>query len=224
VLLEELVKLGAPVSKAHAPNPPLPLPGGLLRPLDHQAWYEIFDPQVPRFVRVKNQFTSENKGAIWAIGNARYLVVPAFKDFLGPLDLEQHWKCYEGIGIVDAFNPQVIVNLEDQFHLEPNVVVGPARYLCNPVQKTVPPNPPEPPPSFPNQHFACYDIIDAPLGSFHSLHDQFGTHGNIVEEPELLCLPSIKYLPEPGVLASFGSGLMLLGWLDRRRRRRALGR
>ncbi len=31
-------------------------------------------------------------------------------------------------------------------------------------------------------------------------------------------------VPEPGVLLSLGSGLMLLGWLDRRRPRRALGR
>ena len=45
----------------------------------------------------------------------------------------------------------------------------------------------------------------------------------IVENPELLCLPSIKYLPEPGALLSLGSGLMLLGWLERRRKRRAIG-
>jgi len=31
-------------------------------------------------------------------------------------------------------------------------------------------------------------------------------------------------LPEPGALLSLGPGLMLLGWLDRRRRRRAIGR
>ena len=41
----------------------------------------------------------------------------------------------------------------------------------------------------------------------------------VVESPELLCVPSLKFIPEPGVLLSLGSGLMLLAWLDRRRRR-----
>jgi len=97
--------------------------------------------------------------------------------------------------------------------------VGPGRYVCNPVEKNF-----EGPPPSPDEHLACYDIIDAPLGEPHSLHDQFGDHPTIVENPELLCLPSLKFLPEPGVLLSLGSGLMLLGWLDRRRRRRAIGR
>jgi len=34
----------------------------------------------------------------------------------------------------------------------------------------------------------------------------------------------VRLLPEPAVPLSLGSGLMLLGWLDRRRRRRAVGR
>jgi hypothetical protein len=35
---------------------------------------------------------------------------------------------------------------------------------------------------------------------------------------------TVTALPEPGALLSLGSGLMLLGWLDRRRRRRGIGR
>ena len=60
----------------------------------------------------------------------------------------------------------------------------------------------------------------------HHLDDPFGAHPNLlVENPELLCVPSLKVnLPEPGVLLSLGPGLLLLGWLDRRRRRRAIGR
>jgi hypothetical protein len=33
----------------------------------------------------------------------------------------------------------------------------------------------------------------------------------------------LEFVPEPGALPSLGSGMMLLGWLDRRRRRRAIG-
>jgi hypothetical protein len=140
-------------------------------------------------------------------------------DFVSGITLGQHWKCYDAVGHVAAFDPNVAVNLEDQFHLEPNVFVGPGRYLCNPVDKNF-----EGPPPLPDQHLACYDIIDVPLGEFHFLDDQFGPHDVFVENPELLCVPSIKFLPEPGVLLSLGSGVMLLGWFDRRRRRRAIGR
>jgi hypothetical protein len=216
VNLTNLGKLGAPVSKAIAPASPSPLPGGLLRPDEHLAWYEFFEAQTLLFVRVKNQFESENKGAIWDVGDGRFLLVPATKDGLGAIELGQHWKCYDAFAL---FDPDVTVNLLDQFHLELDVVVGPGRYLCNPVEKNS-----EGPPSFPDEHLACYDIVDVPLGELHSLDDQFGNHpALLVEDPELLCVPSLTYLPEPGLLLSFGSGLMLLGWLDHRRRRRAIG-
>jgi hypothetical protein len=210
--LTNLGKLGAPASKAIAPDLPS---GDLLGPDEHLAWYEFFEAQAPLFTRVKNQFESENKGAIWAVGNGRFLLVPAIKDGLGVIELGQHWKCYDAAAL---FDPDVTVSLLDQFHLELNVVVGPGRYLCNPVEKNN-----EGPPSFPDAHLACYDIFDLPLGEFHSLEDQFGFHPDLlVENPELLCVPSIKFVPEPGALLSLGSGLMLLGWLERRRRRRAI--
>ncbi len=58
----------------------------------------------------------------------------------------------------------------------------------------------------------------------NALDDQFGNHpGLLVQNPELLCLPSLKFVPEPGVLLSLGPGLMLLAWLERRRRRHAIG-
>jgi hypothetical protein len=210
--LTSLGKLGAPVSKAIAPNPPS---GVLLRSFEHLAWYEFFEPRSPLFARVKNQFTSENKGALWTVGDGHFLLVPATKDVQGAIELGQHWKCYDA---ATQFEPDVTVNLQDQFHSEPNVVVGPGRYLCNPVEKNF-----EGPPPFPEDHLACYDIIDPPLGEPHFIEDQFGAHDVFVETPELLCLPSLKFVPEPGVLLSFGSGVMLLGWLDRRRRRRAIG-
>jgi hypothetical protein len=210
--LTDLVKLGVPVSKAIAPASPSPLPGGLIRPDEHLTWYEFVDPQPFRYARVKNQFESENKGTLWSIGDGHFLLAPAIKDGLGVIELGQHWKCYDA---VTFFDPEVTVNLLDQFHLEPNVVVGPGRYLCNPAEKNF-----EGPPLLPDEHLACYEIFDAPLVEIHFLEDQFNSYSAIVENPELLCVPSLKYLPEPGVLLSFGPGLMLLAWLDRRRRRR----
>jgi hypothetical protein len=209
VLLDNLAKLGVPVSKAIAPEFPS---GDLFRPFEHLTWYEFIEPQPPRHARMKNQFTSENKGALWDVGDGRFLLVPAEKDFQPGIELGQHWKCYDA---VTRFDPNVIVNLADQFHSEENVVVGPGRYLCNPVDKNF-----EGPPPLPEEHLACYEIFDAPWGKFYFLEDQFGLHDGFVENPELLCLPSFKTLPEPGVLLSLGPGLMLLGWLDRRRRRR----
>jgi uncharacterized protein (TIGR03382 family) len=214
VNLTSLKKLGAPVSVETAPVPPS---GVLVRPDEHLAWYGFSSPQTPLFVRVKNEFEGENKGALWSIGGGRFLLVPAIKDGQGAIALGQHWKCYEATAY---FDPVVTVNLQDQFHLESNVVVGTGLYLCNPAEKNF-----EGPPTFPDQHLACYDILDAPLGEFHSLEDQFDIYpALLVQEPELLCLPSLKTLPEPDAPISLGSGLLLLGWLERRRRRRAIGR
>jgi hypothetical protein len=217
VNLTNLGKLGVPVSKAHVPNSPS---GDLVRPFEHLTWYELLEAQPTRAVRVTNQFGNDQ---FLSVKDGRFLLVPAIKDGQGSITLGQHWKCYDTIALSD---PNVIVNLVDQFHAEPNVVVGSARYLCNPAQKTVLPNPSEPPPPLPDEHLTCYTIDDPPLGQAHTVNDQFDPHPNplIVENPELLCLPSEKInLPEPGVLLSLGSGLMLLGWLDRRRRRSASG-
>jgi hypothetical protein len=203
--LTKLGKLGTPVSKAIAPEPPS---GVLLGPDEHLAWYEFLEAQTPLFVRVKNQFESENKGAIWDVGDGRFLLVPAIMDDQGVLQLEQHWKCYDAVAL---FDPDVTVNLEDQFGLEQNVAVGPGRYLCNPVEKNN-----EGPPSFPDEHLACYDIVGFSLLEFHDLDDQFGNHPNLeVENPELLCVPSLKYLPEPAAWLLLAAGGLLLGGLYR---------
>jgi hypothetical protein len=206
VNLTDLGKLGAPVSIAIAPNP---ASGVLLRPDEHLAWYEFFEAQPPITVHVTNQFGTQN----WTLTDGHFLLVPAIKDDVGAITLGQHWKCYDAIPQPAPLS--VTLNLVDQFHLEPNVVVGAGRYLCNPVEKNS-----EGAPTFPDEHLACYDITDLPLLEFHDLDDQFGNHPNLeVENPELLCVPSLKFVPEPGLLLSLGSGLMLLAWLNRRRRR-----
>jgi hypothetical protein len=208
-----LGRIATPVSKAIAPEYPS---GDLVHPFEHLVWYEFLEPQPPQFVRMKNQFTRENKGALWALGDGSYLLVPAMKDGIGGIELNQHWKCYDAAAL---FDPNVIVNLADQFHFEEDVVVGPGRYVCNPVNKNF-----EGPPPLPDEHLACYEIFDAPLAEFHFFEDQFGLHPDLlVESPELLCLPSLKYLPEPHALLSLCAGWLLLGWLSDRRKRRAFG-
>jgi hypothetical protein len=203
--LTSLGKVGSPVSKEIAPDSPS---GDLLRPDEHLAWYEFFEAQAPQFVRVKNPFESGNKGAIWDVGDGRFLLVPAILDGLGVIELGQHWKCYDAFALSD---PDVTVNLLDQFHLELNVVVGPGRYLCTPVEKNN-----EGPPSFPDEHLACYEIVDLPLFEGHDLEDQFGNHQDqVVENPELLCVPSLKYLPEPATWLLLAAGGLLLCGLHR---------
>jgi hypothetical protein len=192
--LTNLGKLGVPVSKAIAPDPPAHLPGGLLRPFEHLTWYEFSESQPERFARLKNQFTSENKGAIWLIGDGHFLLVPASKDGQGAIELGQHWKCYDADLRVKLSQgrtlPDVTANLLDQFQLEEDVVVEPGRYVCNPVEKNF-----EGAPPLPDEHLACYAISGAtPVGDPHPLLDQFGPHDGFVESPELLCLPSQKFL------------------------------
>jgi hypothetical protein len=118
-------------------------------------------------------------------------MVPAIKDDQGDLALllGQHWKRYDADPQTPP--PGVTVNLEDQFHKELDVEVGVGRYLCNPVEKNA-----ERPPIFPDEHLACYDILQIPLADPpHSLEDQFGLHLNlVVENPEALCVPSLKFL------------------------------
>jgi hypothetical protein len=210
VNLTNLGKLGVPVSKTIVPEPPS---GVVLRPFEHLAWYEFFELQTPSVnTVVTNQFGTSN----WFVGDGLFLLVPAIRDGQGSITLDQHWKCY------DAFthSPGVFVNLLTEFGLEPDVEVLEGHYLCNPVDKNA-----EGPPPFPDEHLACYDIIDLPLLQNHDLDDQFGNHPNLlIEDPELLCVPSLRFVPEPGVLFSLGSGLALLWRLDRRRRRRASGR
>ena len=200
VTLTNLGKLGTPVR---------------FRRFEHLSWYEFFEPQPTRVVQVDTVFGIQ----FWTITNGHFLLVPAIKDGQGAITLGQHWKCYDA----DPQPPPLgwSVTLVDQFHPLPGInhVVGAGRYLCNPVEKNN-----EGPPPLPNKHLACYDISDDPLGETHSLDDQFGNHPNLlVENPEVYCVPWLKFVPEPGFLLSFGSGLMLLGWLDRRRRRRAKG-
>jgi len=93
-----------------------------------------------------------------------------------------HFKCYEASGD----NMDVIVDLEDQFGAEPQVLVGTPRFFCNPVDKNGEGI------INPEAHLTCYEIngddkkLDVLVGN------QFGEQTLKVEVPRLLCVPSEK--------------------------------
>ena len=71
-----------------------------------------------------------------------------------------HFKFYNATG-----NPvNVIVDLLDQFHFEPNVPVARPRYFANPVEKNH--NGVITPITHPNDYLVCYDIAAAVLHHF----------------------------------------------------------
>jgi hypothetical protein len=67
--------------------------------------------------------------------------------------------------------------------------------------------------------------VNATLGNAFQLRLISAVAPSFMGDPIVaqLLVDNIEAVPEPGVLLSLGPGLMLLGWLDRRRRRRAIG-
>lgn len=107
-----------------------------------------------------------------------------------------HFKCYS---IDPGHNPPQVVDLNDQFHFEPNVKVNRAKLLCTPVFKTNvrPPGPGDPPGA---DHLKCYAVNQPQLvpARFVNLFNQFGSETNVrVVQPKFLCVPTVKqHLPD----------------------------
>ena len=93
-----------------------------------------------------------------------------------------HFKCYDAEG--DAVN--AIVDLEDQFGVEPQVLVGEPDLFCNPVDKNGEGI------SNPVAHLTCYRIADSDKVREVTVENQFGIQTLEVEDSELLCVPSEK--------------------------------
>ena len=131
VELGERDKLANPVAKAIDPD--IPDPADILYPDEHLSWWRFPQPQPQpiRQIQVTNQFGVE---VPWTLGDAEYLLVPAIKNGVGEITLNQHYKCY----IADGAPLGIPVNLEDQFGPRSTVVEEP-RYFCNPVEKLGPP-------------------------------------------------------------------------------------
>jgi hypothetical protein len=211
-------KFANPADKTHPPE--IPEIQNILYPDEHLSWWR-FETPVPnnKNVLVTNQFGPDQP---WRLGDAEYLLVPAIKEQVGMIQLNQHYECYI---VLEAPPLGIVVNLVDQIDLRLDVIVENARYLCNPVEKLGPP-PLEPsgPPIFPQDHLACYDIMPWPAAWMVSVEDQVLAEIDQLEEAEMLCVPSWKTIVEPTPsLAPWGvgalGGLMLLTvlWVARRR-------
>ncbi len=188
-----------PPTPTPTPIPPTPTPTPAPPANVHYKWYPItsFDPPPSTSVVVETQFGFEEIGfeAAW------FLALPAIKtlpDGTGEGDLNApHLKCYS---IFSAEDPDVSVNLTNQFGTETGVEVGPARAMCMPTLKTVTfPLPPIPPsgPLVEVPHYKCYDIVGDTPDVAVDLETQFGFELGVQVGPaNLLCAPAIKTLPD----------------------------
>jgi len=98
-----------------------------------------------------------------------------------------HFKCYTAEG--DSVNQ--IVDLQDQFDIEPDVLVAKPKLFCNPVDKNSEGI------LNPAAHLTCYKINDDGVKRNVFVENQFGVQTLKVGKPELLCVPSQKIAVEP---------------------------
>jgi len=220
VILFERDKFANPVDKAHPPDQPNP--ENLLFPDEHLSWWRFEEPYPNRAdVRVGNQFGDDQ---LWRLGDAEYLLVPAIKDQIGDIQLNQHYACYIAL---EAPSIELDVSLADQFGPRP-AVVGMGRYLCNPVEKLGPlPLVPSGPPAFPEDHLACYEIDPMPVDEPRLVEDQVAVSPVDLIQSEMLCVPSTKtvipdQLPSlaPWGIATLGLMMLLaVVWVVRQRGR-----
>lgn len=93
-----------------------------------------------------------------------------------------HFKCYKAKGA----SPNVAVDLEDQFGVEPGVLVEQPKLFCNPVDKNGEGI------HNPAAHLTCYKIEGDGEKRDVVVGNQFGGQSLEVKKPELLCVPSDK--------------------------------
>ncbi len=100
-------------------------------------------------------------------------------------DYFNHYKCYEAKE-TDQLEP-IDITLKDQFGSGRAVALR-AQMLCNPVSK----NDEEVP--NPDSHLVCFEIVQnlEPIERKVLVENQFGKRTLIVEQSQLLCLPSSK--------------------------------
>lgn len=107
-----------------------------------------------------------------------------------------HFQCYgvEPVTPLQSANPIPQVNLEDQFGVETNVVIGPALRLCVPVQKI---HGGTTPIRHPVQHLVCYKIVRPVNQQNYAIRNQFEQRALRTIRPNQLCVPSAKGPPLP---------------------------
>lgn len=195
------VRLCNPVKKIpHSTNVP---PSEIRHPDAHLQLYLIHSSEQPatRRVRVRNQFGTQTL----KVFDAQVLAVPASKvterptsgQLPPPPTTVDHFKCYR----VQGKEIATLVDLEDQFGLQPGAQVLEPFGLCNPTYKFHPFNPDSPagtqgtftPIQQPNAHLVCYKIKgeSTPAPAVHT-NDQFKAAELQPGEADLLCVPSLK--------------------------------
>ena len=188
-------------------------------PDHHLKFYRIDtnEEAQPRVVRINNQFV---KDQVLEVTKPLFLAVPAQKlipnQHQPPQGLD-HFKCYQAIGKAT----ELTVGLRDQFLSDPEVKVLDPFLLCNPVVKIH--NEQETPVQHPDDHLMCYQIEAKSFQTDVRTRDQFGGEDFIVNNANLLCLPTKKthLVQEPNITqmcgdnsaANFDGGMVLPGGL-----------
>jgi len=124
-------------------------------------------------------FRDPNTAAVVAIPSNLTIEFVSKNDTVCPITLD-HFKCYRAKGKrVDQ-----TVTLEDQFGVEPQVLVRKPMLFCNPVSK----NGEEI--KEPTARLTCYDLPEADVRDEVTVDNQFGLQVLQIDRSKVLCLPS----------------------------------
>lgn len=162
----------------------------------HLKCYNIFGQDPGDSVRLKSQFGLEPNVSV---GQARMLCTPVKKGVVfpvphpppaGPLPESPQYTCYE----IGGPPPGVTATILTQFGNEPNVPIGPPRFLCAPSIKNNNDG------SLKEPHLKCYNIFGTDPPHIVNLQSQFGLEFNVpVGRAELFCIPVKKTRLVPGL-------------------------
>jgi hypothetical protein len=157
----------------------------ITNPDSHLMLYPIVAPAEPtRVVTIQNQFGTFNITTTDAV----FLAVPTQKSPHGPPSGLSHFKCYQAAGA--PLGEGTIVDLLDQFHLEPQIPLFAPEFFCNPVEKIH--NSQTFPIIDPVDHLTCYRTLAMPFTTMVSTNNQFGPQNLTVTPADHLCVPSLK--------------------------------
>lgn len=160
----------------------------IIDPNAHLTFYEIDTPTAELIrVAVKNQF---GRSQLKVYQPALYLATPTKKDNLPEPTALDHFKCYQVKG--RALN--VPVGLKDQWHRSKNLVVGKPVLLCAPTSKVHRDKTFEI--QHPKAHLVCYRLPEKQFTRVPLATDQFTSRQLVVNNPNLLCVPSTKTVLE----------------------------
>jgi hypothetical protein len=189
-------------------------------PEAHLACYTITHEAVPsRTVSLLNQFGESSGGTFQRTLSP--FCVPSLKSELGPPlgdppeDVLSHFRCYTLLSVsVDPVPPPRTVGVRDQFgptQVEVSTPWAPS-FVCNPATKVV--DGVTHPALYAFAHLACYSL--APQASATRtifIRNQFGDASAALQQPTLLCLPSLKDggPPPPPRVAQHFKGFRAVG-------------